>query len=91
VGRVRTVQTHWKPRRLTAPSATLTCRVCKKQYDPATNGPASCRFHDDVYAGRLNRELTTDTSSLEYFWHCCEAGDRDATPCASGWHASYDD
>jgi hypothetical protein len=68
-----------------------TCRVCKKQYDAKRNSDTSCHFHEEYYAGRLNRELTTDTSDLEFFWHCCEANDRDAPPCGRGRHRSYDE
>ncbi|KAK1859512.1 hypothetical protein I4F81_002107 [Pyropia yezoensis] len=67
------------------------CRKCKQQYDTETNTPASCRTHSAQYRGRLNRIEPTETSGLEYFWHCCGETDRDAPGCALSVHASYDD
>lgn len=28
-----------------------TCRRCKQQFDPSTNGPASCRYHSALWTG----------------------------------------
>eukprot|EP00170_Pyropia_yezoensis_P006621 contig_27013_g6642 len=47
--------------------------------------------HSAQYRGRLNRIEPTETSGLEYFWHCCGETDRDAPGCALSVHASYDD
>ncbi len=29
----------------------VTCRRCRKQFDPAQNGPRACRFHPNHYGG----------------------------------------
>ncbi|OSX81019.1 hypothetical protein BU14_0027s0046 [Porphyra umbilicalis] len=67
------------------------CRQCKQQYDPEANEPGSCRYHGAQYRGRLNRIEPTETSGLEYFWHCCGDTDVNAEGCVKARHSSYDD
>mmetsp|Transcript_17466 Transcript_17466/g.37942 ORF Transcript_17466/g.37942 Transcript_17466/m.37942 type:complete len:153 (-) Transcript_17466:1701-2159(-) len=67
------------------------CRVCKSMYDPAANHDSACVYHEGYYAGRLNRIEPTETSGLEYFWHCCGQYDQSAPGCTRSRHKSYDD
>lgn len=47
--------------------------------------------HAAQYRGRLNRIEPTETSGLEYFWHCCGNTDPNAPGCMLSAHASYDE
>jgi len=49
------------------------------------------RYHGAQYRGRLNRIEPTETSGLEYFWHCCGDTDVNAEGCVKARHSSYDD
>lgn len=66
------------------------CRVCKKQYDPAKNGPQACRHHPTSFTGRLLRVEPTDTSDLGFFYDCCGATTRDAPGCTLSAHQPYE-
>lgn len=48
-----------------APASLRTCRRCKQQFDPATNGPSSCRYHSALWTGEARCSIV---------WQCRRAG-----------------
>eukprot|EP00295_Goniomonas_pacifica_P048091 CAMPEP_0175921948 /NCGR_PEP_ID=MMETSP0108-20121206/13776_1 /TAXON_ID=195067 ORGANISM="Goniomonas pacifica, Strain CCMP1869" /NCGR_SAMPLE_ID=MMETSP0108 /ASSEMBLY_ACC=CAM_ASM_000204 /LENGTH=80 /DNA_ID=CAMNT_0017244849 /DNA_START=31 /DNA_END=273 /DNA_ORIENTATION=+ len=76
--------------------ATRTCRICKSQFDPETNGRASCAYHAGFYAGEVKQRFNdpgdnSDGSKVIEHWWCCGALEYDAPGCSSGPHKTYDD
>jgi len=78
-----------------------TCRHCKEQFDPATNGPEACRRHTAHFGGESARKFesaftggTSDTPGsgrVVAYWHCCGAPEFDAPGCTASPHVGFGD
>uniref|UniRef100_A0A0D9X762 Uncharacterized protein n=1 Tax=Leersia perrieri TaxID=77586 RepID=A0A0D9X762_9ORYZ len=78
-----------------------TCKNCKKQYDPAANHPAACRYHTAHFGGETRRKFesvysggtldTPDSGKVFQYWHCCGSEDPFDVGCTASPHCSYDD
>lgn len=71
------------------------CRICKKQFDPLDNGPASCNYHKGRFSGAENsKHMGTKSggkfTGLSTFWDCCDLETYEGKGCMFGKHISYD-
>ncbi|GBG69317.1 hypothetical protein CBR_g4014 [Chara braunii] len=79
----------------------LTCRQCKRPYDPDQNHPGACRYHTAHWGGETRRKFesvhsggtsdTPDGGKISQYWHCCGSPDPSDLGCVASRHVSYDE